>query len=246
MARMRALTAGCSVILLMAMPACAGESDDDQVALNGGGIGDARIATSGSAEQAGVEPDGTAGDAVEGQPSLDDLDDSGPAPGAVGAPGRSCSGGDLVPTGTNSAQIVRATVCLINVERRTRGLPPLRANRQLARAGLDHARDMVNRAYFSHETLGGGGFIGRIKARGYMAGRGSWTVGENLAWGGGSSGTPRVIMTTWMASPTHRANILNRRFRDIGLGLVIGAPVQGGRAAQAATYGNEFGVRGPR
>jgi uncharacterized protein YkwD len=237
----------CAVLAAMLVAGCGDESrDGTQQARAGGAVGDAQIATNGSPGQIGRQSAGSGDDVVQGEPSLDELDGSGPAPGAVGAPGTSCSGGDIVPSNDNLTQVARATMCLINVERKSRGLSTLRANRQLARAGLDHARDMVSRSYFAHETLGGGGFIGRIKARGYLSGRRSWTVGENLAWGGGATASPRQIVALWMGSPTHRANILNRRFRDAGLGIVLGAPVRGGRGSQAATYGNEFGTRGGR
>jgi uncharacterized protein YkwD len=234
-----------SVLAVAFVTACGDESRTGvQHAQAGGGIGQAQIATNGSADQVGAESTAPEDDVVQGEPSLDELDESGPAPGAVGAPGGSCSGGDLVPRGSNLGQIARATICFMNLERRSRGLGALRANRQLARAGLDHARDMVKRSYFSHETLGGGGFVGRIKARGYTSGRRGWTVGENLAWGGGATASPRQIVQLWMNSPPHRANILNRRFRDVGLGISVGAPVKD--VASAATYGTEFGVRSGR
>ena len=242
-----AMTACFAVLAAMLMTACGDQAGEGaQQARAGGAVGDAQIATNGSPEQVGRQPTDGNGDVVQGEPSLDQLDESGPAPGAVGAPGGSCSGGEIVPNSDNLGQVARATLCLINIERKTRGLSTLRPNRQLARAALDHARDMVSRSYFSHETLGGGGFIGRIKARGYLAGRRSWTVGENLAWGGGPTASPRTIVSLWMGSPTHRANILNRRFRDAGLGIVVGAPTRGGRSSEAATYGNEFGTRGGR
>ena len=48
-----------------------------------------------------------------------------------------------------------------------------------------------------------------------------------------------------MASPAHRANILNAAFREIGIGIALGAPVAGATAASgAATYTNQFGRRG--
>lgn len=47
-----------------------------------------------------------------------------------------------------------------------------------------------------------------------------------------------------MKSPGHRRNILNGRFRDIGIGITDGAPVRGVTAAGgAATYVNNFGAR---
>ncbi|MBN1530143.1 MAG: hypothetical protein JW895_13875 [Thermoleophilaceae bacterium] len=231
-----ALIATFAVLAAAFAAACGSDGTGTRQASTGSGIGEARVATNGSG------PGGDGAEVVPSEPPLDDLDDS----GAVGAPGRSCSGTDLVPSGSNLGQVARSTLCLINAERRSRGLSVLRANRRLARAGLGHAQDMVTRSYFAHETRGGGGFTGRIKASGYMGGRRSWTVGENLAWGGGQTGTPRSIVTLWMGSPTHRANILDRRFREAGIGIALGAPVRGGRSMQAATYGNEFGVRGSR
>jgi uncharacterized protein YkwD len=47
-----------------------------------------------------------------------------------------------------------------------------------------------------------------------------------------------------MHSPGHRANILNRRFRDIGIGIVLGAPVIVPVSSGAATYTTDFGVKG--
>lgn len=237
------VVAGCSILALVVATACGDEQGaGEQRAQAGGSIGNARIATQGSPQQVGGGSD-LEDEVVEGEPSLDQLDGSGPAPGAVGSPGTSCSGGQLAPSKTNLAAIARSTVCLLNLERKGRGLSRLRANRQLARAALDHARDMVSKSYFAHESPGGRGFIGRIKARGYLVGHRSWTVGENLAWGGGSAASPREIVASWMGSPPHRANILNRHFRDVGLGIVVGAPVQLDGAIAAATYGSEFGVR---
>ena len=54
----------------------------------------------------------------------------------------------------------------------------------------------------------------------------NWAIGENLAWGSGSRGTPRAIVRTWMHSARHRRSILSRRFRDVGIGVAAGAPAQ--------------------
>ena len=68
-----------------------------------------------------------------------------------------------------------------------------------------------------------------------------WTLGENLAWGSYQLATPKSIVRSWMNSPGHRANILNGRFREIGIGVVDGAPVPG--TSHAATYATSFGTR---
>jgi uncharacterized protein YkwD len=70
-----------------------------------------------------------------------------------------------------------------------------------------------------------------------------WWVGENLAWGAGDRSAPRRIVAAWMHSPSHRANILDGRFTEVGIAVVSGAPVAR-RTAPAATYATEFGARG--
>ena len=122
------------------------------------------------------------------------------------------------------------------------GLRRLKFNRRLARAARRHARDMARRNYFSHDTLGGGSFVDRIRHEGYLRGAHTWYVGENLAWGTMGSSRPRVIMQMWMNSPGHRANILNASFREIGIGVAYDSPIpRGGRPA--GTYATDFGSR---
>ncbi len=66
-------------------------------------------------------------------------------------------------------------------------------------------------------------------------------MGENLAWGLRGRAAPRVITQMWMGSSGHRANILNATFREVGIGLAIGAP---SRNPPAATYATAFGSKG--
>jgi uncharacterized protein YkwD len=163
-------------------------------------------------------------------------------PVAVGSPDASCTGGSLEPTSENLEHIERATLCLVNAERRARGLRQLRPNRRLARAALGHVREMVARQFFAHDSPSGRSVGDRIRGTGYLAGSIAWTVGENLAWGSGSLARPRAIVDAWMASPGHRANILNRSFSEIGVGIVVGAPLVRSMPA-AATYNTDFGMR---
>ena len=133
-----------------------------------------------------------------------------------------------------------ATLCLLNVERRQHHLRRLRHNRKLALAGRRHARDMVNKGYFSHDAPSGQNFVERIMKTDYVPASAAWRLGENLAWGDKQESTPRAIVRAWMASPGHRHNILTRGFREIGIAIVVGAPVDG--VTQAATYATEFGA----
>jgi uncharacterized protein YkwD len=133
-----------------------------------------------------------------------------------------------------------ATLCLLNVQRRSHHERALRFNHKLALAGVRHARDMVDKQYFSHDAPSGQDFVQRIMNTDYVPASSRWFLGENLAWGSQEQSTPRMIVRAWMASPGHRRNILTRGFREIGIAVVPGAPVGG--VAQAATYATEFGA----
>jgi uncharacterized protein YkwD len=153
-----------------------------------------------------------------------------------------CQSASATPAKTDKLTIVRATLCTINAERSRRGMASLKLNKRLSKAATAHAGDMNARNYFSHNSLGGGSFVDRIRRAGYFANAKSWTVGENLAWGARSRGTPRMVTKMWMKSPGHRANILNSSFREIGIGVSYGAPVTG-VGGPAATYTTDFGAR---
>jgi uncharacterized protein YkwD len=130
------------------------------------------------------------------------------------------------------------TLCLINVERHKAGVRQVRVDARLYRAAVRHSRDMVVNHYFAHESRDGGRFTARIARTGWMSGRGHWRVGENLAWGSGAQADPHSIVAAWMRSAGHRHNMLNPRFRVIGIGVVSGVPV--GKNA-GRTYTTDFG-----
>ena len=161
----------------------------------------------------------------------------------VAAPSASaaCGSASAMPGQISKASMASSTICLVNAERTQRGLRPLHLNRRLSRAAGGHARDMVRRDYFSHDSLSGASFVDRIRRTGYLGGPRSWIVGENLAWGSGDRSSPAAIVRAWMHSPGHRANILQRRFREVGIGLASGAPES--VPGPAATYATDFGAR---
>jgi uncharacterized protein YkwD len=154
-----------------------------------------------------------------------------------GAAASGCVNANVDPSSASMDILNRATVCLLNHERTSRGLSRLRRSSQLDLASVRHARDMVRRKYFEH-----GDFVGRIKATNYLSGVGSWSVGENIAWGTGGYGTPAGIVKSWMNSSGHRANILSSRIREIGIGIARGVPRSG--LSGGGTYVTDFGARG--
>jgi len=162
--------------------------------------------------------------------------------GATAAPASAeCHRKEAHPAQVSKATVKRATLCLLNKRRKAHGRRALKTNKRLAKAARKHARDMVERDYFSHTAPGGVSFVDRIMRQDYVDPGQGWTLGENLAWGSYQLATPKSIVRSWMRSPGHRANILNPRFREIGIGVVRGAPEPG--TDSAATYATSFGTR---
>jgi uncharacterized protein YkwD len=152
-----------------------------------------------------------------------------------------CSHTGVQPAAGNLADVRAAVLCLHNRQRAARGLPPLRENAKLRRAAEGHSGDMVADRFFAHESPAGADMSGRILRTGYARGQ-TWSLGENIAWGTGILGTAAEIQRAWMESPGHRMNILRPQFREIGIGIAVGAPVAAG-GLESATYTADFGVR---
>jgi uncharacterized protein YkwD len=156
------------------------------------------------------------------------------APSQAGA---HCAWQNANPNDISQKQATKATLCLLNKQRRAHGLKKLRENKHLDIASQRHANDMARRNYFAH-----GDFAGRIRGAGYLRGANrGYTIGENIAWGSWDYATPASIVNAWMHSPGHRANILNGGFHEIGLGVARGAPVSG--QSHGGTYVTDFGTR---
>jgi uncharacterized protein YkwD len=136
-----------------------------------------------------------------------------------------------------------AVVARINVIRRRHGLRGLRSNRRLAAAAAYHSADMAKKGYFEHDSANGTAFWRRIERFYPSRGFNSWTVGENLLWASDTYGAAFAVRE-WMHSPPHRANILSRDWREVGIGAVIAAwapGAYGGRAVTIVTA--DFGAR---
>jgi len=164
------------------------------------------------------------------------------APGA--SAGQACASMRATPAQVSTDQLATSTLCLLNAQRARYRLRPLRVSASLSQAAQRHASDMQRRRYFSHTSRDGSDFVQRIRRTGYFKRVSSWFVGENLAWGAGvNRSSPRGIVAAWMNSPPHRQNILNGRFREIGIGVVEGSPRRKVYGLPAATYATSFGSR---
>jgi uncharacterized protein YkwD len=151
-----------------------------------------------------------------------------------------CADANLEPAPGNLPRIRAALLCLHNKVRAQNGVRPLQENARLQRAAHRHSRDMIAGRYFEHTAPGGSTMVDRIVRARYVRADEGWMLGENLAWGTGALGTPRGAMEAWMESPGHRANVLKRGFRELGVGVVSRVPMSD---AAGATYTVDFGVR---
>jgi uncharacterized protein YkwD len=162
------------------------------------------------------------------------------AAGSKAHSAQGCPNADLVPNAGNLAAIRAAIVCLHNQIRADRGLAQLDSDATLRRVATGHSADMVDGDYFDHTTPRGVTMVDRIKGSGYVRPNRGWMIGENLEWGTGTLATPRGAMKAWMNSPEHRANILQRGYRELGVGVALGTPKAG--LSGGATYTVDFGV----
>ena len=159
----------------------------------------------------------------------------------AGAQAQGCANVNAEPSRGNVEVVRAAVLCLHNKERSARGLTPLKENAKLRKAAKGHSDNMVAKGFFDHTAPDGTDMVDRILGTGYGAGQGR-SLGENIAWGTGNLATAREIQAAWMRSPGHKANMLRRQFREIGIGIAVGAPVDAG-GLDGAIYTADFGVR---
>jgi uncharacterized protein YkwD len=157
---------------------------------------------------------------------------------------RSCAYANLRPTATNTANIARATLCLIDRLRSAYHLRPLRSNHELQAVAGSQATSMVSHDYFGDDSPSGQSAGTQIAAIPYGAHAASLATAQNLGWGTLSAATPAGMVTAWMHSPPHREVILTGEFRDVGVGVSPAVPSILGHGARGATYAVEFAVRG--
>ena len=147
-------------------------------------------------------------------------------PGALVAPEK-----QSVTTGVVQALKADEIIALTNAERVKTGLPPLASAPLLSAIAKAKADDMIAKQYFAHIAPDGTGIATLAEQYNYQF----LNIGENLALG--DFDTSAEVVTGWMNSPGHRANILNTQFTEIGV-----AAVQGIRNGKKVWYAvQEFG-----
>lgn len=121
----------------------------------------------------------------------------------------------------------------INKERQLRNLLTLNTNAMLSVAAQSKSDDMIARKYFSHLDPEGNYIWPKIEAAGYKP---YLQLGENLAIEFYDTDS---LVSAWMNSPTHRANVLNDGFKDQGMGLSFG---DSGLGQYHSAVANTFGA----
>ncbi len=91
---------------------------------------------------------------------------------------------------------------------------PLVMEERLRAAARGHSADMARRGYFEHHTPEGAGPADRAVAAGYP----SRFVGENIAAG---QPDPERVVRAWIDSPGHCVNLMDGRYRTLGVGYVL-------------------------
>lgn len=160
-----------------------------------------------------ADGDGTGGDGTDGEDAGGDGADQ-------GADGDADGGAEVKAAGKaagarTAASEADGVLGLVNAERAAAGCGALRADSALDALALAHSRDMAARGFFDHVTPDGRSPWDRADAAG-VAGLGA----ENIARGQADA---RAVVAAWMASPGHRANILNCDLTRHGLGMEPGA-----------------------
>ncbi len=143
-------------------------------------------------------------------------------------------GSAALPTGkenipSSNEDFEQEVLTLVNAERKKRKLPALGWNGNLARAARYHAADMASKGYFDHDSMARRVDSPRSPLRKIATCQERLQLfdptgaGENIAKG---QPTPATVMKSWMSSSGHRANILRKESKTIGVGFVASHWVQ--------------------
>ncbi|MEY2513542.1 MAG: hypothetical protein QOJ89_900 [bacterium] len=154
-----------------------------------------------------------------------------------------CTGADTIATDESGRQRAAAAIlCTVNRVRAIHGASALRASRPLTSAATAHSAEMVARSYFSHASPDGSGVRHRAIRSGYVRSSHKTLLDETIAWGSGKFASPNQLVESFLESAPHRRALLGRAYRDLGIGLVLGAPDRNA-GGPAATLTLDFGRR---
>jgi uncharacterized protein YkwD len=123
--------------------------------------------------------------------------------------GQGAKDGEKIVIGNEERTLVELT----NAERKKENLPALKFSPMLWKIARAHSANMAKQGKAEHKLDGKTPFQ-RLKEAGYRYA----VAGENVAKG--SDDLP-AVMAAWMASPGHRKNILEPKYREIAIGIAL-------------------------
>ena len=116
------------------------------------------------------------------------------------------------------ANVEKQAFDLINKKRAESGLEPLVWNDELSELARLHSQDMADQKYFSHRGSDGS----MVDDRADKLGIKNWSaIGENIAFERGFNDAASFAVERWMESPAHKQNLLDKRWKETGMGVAI-------------------------
>ncbi|HEY0426442.1 MAG TPA: CAP domain-containing protein [Pyrinomonadaceae bacterium] len=118
----------------------------------------------------------------------------------------------------NTSELEKLALTLINKERAAMNLKDLVWSDDAAKVARLHSRNMAENFFFNHRGLDGL----MVDERAYSLGVKKWqAIGENIAFNRGYDSPTEFAVECWMNSAGHRANILNNRWTETGIGVAV-------------------------
>lgn len=126
----------------------------------------------------------------------------------------------LVTSAEEITRLEQQAFDILNEKRKENGLAPVEWSEDMAKVARTHSESMARYKYFSHVGRDGLMVSDRADALGYTRWK---AIGENIAYNRGYDNPAEFAAQRWMLSPAHRENVLNRRWKEAGIGLAIAA-----------------------
>lgn len=123
------------------------------------------------------------------------------------------------PSAASTSTFALDVFKIVNQQRKKAGLKPILFNKKLSSIAMIKAKDLKVNKYFSHTSPKLGTPFQLLKSKGVKY----RYAGENIAMG---QRTPSQVMKDWMNSKGHKANILNKNYKYIGIAYYQGEWVQ--------------------
>jgi uncharacterized protein YkwD len=124
----------------------------------------------------------------------------------------------LVDSAALASKLEQQAFEILNEKRKENGLPPVQWSEDMAKVARLHSENMAKFKFFSHS--GQDGLM--VNDRADQLGFSKWkAIGENIAYNRGYDNPAEFACERWMQSPSHRENILNKRWKEAGLGVSI-------------------------